>query len=254
MPRRTNSACAEARKHATMHALTHCRGGSAVMRLRQWPKAERPRERLLEAGPRALSDGELVALLLGAGGRGQNVCDLARGLLERCGGLRGLFAEGAHELARAPGIGPARAARLAAAAELGRRRLEEPLPARHSLAAPGDAARVLGARLLDLPYEVFCCLFLDTRHRLIRCEELFRGTIDGATVYPREIVKLALKYDAAAVIVGHNHPSGVAEPSEADRSITLKLAKALALVEIRLLDHLVVCRGGHVSLAERGLL
>ena len=112
----------------------------------------------------------------------------------------------------------------------------------------------MSARLLDLPHEVFCCLFLDTRHRLIRYEELFRGTIDGATVYPREVVKRALQCNASAVILGHNHPSGVAEPSEADRNITVKLAKALALVEIRLLDHLVVSRGGHVSLAERGLI
>ena len=129
-----------------------------------------------------------------------------------------------------------------------------PLEPRCALAAPADAARFLKAKLLDLPHEVFCCLFLDTRHRLIRYEELFRGTIDGATVYPREVVKRALAHNASAVILGHNHPSGVSEPSEADRSITLKLAKALALVEIRLLDHVVVSRGGHVSLAERGLV
>jgi DNA repair protein RadC len=151
-------------------------------------------------------------------------------------------------------VGPARAARLTAALELGRRYLASPGDRRPALGAPLDAARYLSARLLDLPHEVFCCLFLDTRHRLIRYEELFRGTIDGATVYPREVVKRALVCNAAAVILGHNHPSGVAEPSEADRNITIKLAKALALVEIRLLDHLVVSRGGHVSLAERGLL
>ena len=139
-----------------------------------------------------------------------------------------------------------------AALELGRRYLEAPSDPRSSLQAPLDAARFFKARLTDLPHEVFCCLFLDTRHRLIRYEELFRGTIDGATVYPREVVKRALQHNASAVILGHNHPSGVSEPSEADRSITLKLAKALALVEIRLLDHLVVSRGGHVSLAERG--
>jgi DNA repair protein RadC len=145
-------------------------------------------------------------------------------------------------------------ARLLASLELGRRYLGAPVEPRCPLAAPADAARFLKAKLLDLPHEVFCCLFLDTRHRLIRYEELFRGTIDGATVYPREVVKRALAHNASAVIVGHNHPSGVSEPSEADRSITLKLAKALALVEIRLLDHLVVSRGGHVSLAERGLI
>ncbi len=224
------------------------------MALRDWPRSERPRERLLAVGPQSLSDGELLAILLGTGIRGASATDLARRLLEQLGGLAGVLGNGAAELAQAPGVGPARAARLAAALELGRRYLSAPGGPRPALAAPLDAARYLSARLLDLPHEVFCCLFLDTRHRLIRYEELFRGTIDGATVYPREVVKRALQCNASAVILGHNHPSGVAEPSEADRSITVKLAKALALVEIRLLDHLVVSRGGHVSLAERGLI
>jgi DNA repair protein RadC len=222
--------------------------------LRDWPLSERPRERLLTVGPQSLSDGELLAILLGTGVRGASATDLARRLLEQLGGLAGVLGNGAAELAQAPGVGPARAARLAAALELGRRYLAAPGGPRPALAAPLDAARYLSARLLDLPHEVFCCLFLDTRHRLIRYEELFRGTIDGATVYPREVVKRALQCNASAVILGHNHPSGVAEPSEADRNITVKLAKALALVEIRLLDHLVVSRGGHVSLAERGLI
>ena len=224
------------------------------MALRDWPLSERPRERLLTVGPQSLSDGELLAILLGTGVRGASATDLARRLLEQLGGLAGVLGNGAAELAQAPGVGPARAARLAAALELGRRYLAAPGGPRPALAAPLDAARYLSARLLDLPHEVFCCLFLDTRHRLIRYEELFRGTIDGATVYPREVVKRALQCNASAVILGHNHPSGVAEPSEADRNITVKLAKALALVEIRLLDHLVVSRGGHVSLAERGLI
>lgn len=224
------------------------------MSLRTWPRSERPRERLLDAGPQALSDGELLAVLLGTGTRGRDAAALARSLLEHAGGLAGLLGKSAAELERVDGLGPARAARLAAAVELGRRYLAAPLAPRSSFDAPVEAARFLKARLLDLPHEVFCCLYLDTRHRLIRCEDLFRGTIDGATVYPREVVKRALEHNASAVIVGHNHPSGVSEPSEADRSITLKLAKALALVEIRLLDHLVVSRGGHVSLAERGWL
>jgi DNA repair protein RadC len=222
--------------------------------LRSWPESERPRERLLSGGPQSLSDGELLTILLGTGTRALDVVELARRLLEHQGGLAGLLGKSAAELAATEGLGPARAARLAAALELGRRYLAAPAQARRALAAPADAARYFRARLLDLPHEVFCCLFLDTRHRLIRYEELFRGTIDGATVYPREVVKRALQCNAAAVILGHNHPSGVSEPSEADRSITVKLAKALALVEIRLLDHLVVSRGGHVSLAERGLL
>ena len=224
------------------------------MALRDWPRSERPRERLMEVGPQSLSDGELLAILLGTGIRGLSATDLARRLLEQLGGLSGVLGNGASELAQAPGVGPARAARLVAGLELGRRYLAAPGGPRPALAAPLDAARYLSARLLDLPHEVFCCLFLDTRHRLIRYEELFRGTIDGATVYPREVVKRALQCNASAVILGHNHPSGVAEPSEADRNITVKLAKALALVEIRLLDHLVVSRGGHVSLAERGLI
>jgi DNA repair protein RadC len=219
-----------------------------------WPRSERPRERLLLAGPQALSDGELLAVLLGTGTRGQSVAELARGLLSQWGSLAALLGSPPGELARVRGLGPARVARLVAALEIGRRYLEAPAEPRCALAAPADAARFLKARLLDLPHEVFCCLFLDTRHRLIRYEELFRGTIDGATVYPREVVKRALQHNASAVILGHNHPSGVSEPSEADRSITLKLAKALALVEVRLLDHVVVSRGGHVSLAERGLV
>jgi DNA repair protein RadC len=222
--------------------------------LHDWPRSERPRERLLATGPASLSDGELLAVLLGTGVRGQNAAEVARRLLDDWGGLPKLLGGSAPELARAKGVGPARAARLVAALELGRRYLEAPQDPRSALQAPVDAARFFRARLLDLPHEVFCCLFLDTRHRLIRYEELFRGTVDGATVYPREVVKRALQHNASAVILGHNHPSGVSEPSEADRSITLKLAKALALVEIRLLDHLVVSRGGHVSLAERGWL
>jgi DNA repair protein RadC len=224
------------------------------MKKSRWPASEQPRERLLEVGPKALSDGELLALLFGTGTRGQSAAELARALLGEWGSLTALLGSAPAELERAKGLGPARIARLAAALEIGRRYLGAPIEPRSALGAPEDAARFLKARLLDLPHEVFCCLFLDTRHRLIRYEELFRGTIDGATVYPREVVKRALAHNASAVILGHNHPSGVSEPSEADRNITLKLAKALALVEVRLLDHVVVSRGGHVSLAERGLV
>ena len=156
------------------------------------------------------------------------------------------------QLNRVRGLGEARIARLEAALELGRRCIEGPLDRRRVFSNPGDAARLIRARLANLGHEVFSCLFLDTRHRMIAYEPLFRGTIDGAAVYPREIVKQALGCDAAAVILGHNHPSGDCEPSDADRNITAKIAKALALVDIRLLDHLVVSREGHVSLAERG--
>jgi DNA repair protein RadC len=222
------------------------------MTLASWPTSERPTDRLLQAGPAGLSDAELLAVLLGgASGTGPAV-ELAHRILERCGGLAAAFASSPTELGAIEGLGPARLARLKAAVELGRRYLCHPEPRGPALQAPDEAARFFHAQLADLPHEVFGCLYLDTRHRLIRYEALFRGTIDGATVHPREVVKRALHHNAAALIVGHNHPSGVAEPSESDRGITLKLARALELVEIRLLDHVVVCRGGHVSLAERG--
>lgn len=226
--------------------------GAGLVALNRWPHGERPREKLLASGPKALSDGELVAVLLGSGVAGKDAVMLARQILAEAGGLGPLLGSGANALRRIKGLGPARAARLLAAVELGRRYLEAPAAVRVALRAPQDAARVFRAQLADLPHEVFSALFLDTRHRVICYEELFRGTVDGATVYPREVLKRTLHHNASAVIVGHNHPSGVAEPSEADRSITLKLAKALALVDVRLLDHVVVSRGGHVSLAERG--
>jgi DNA repair protein RadC len=227
-------------------------GMDASERVKHWPPSERPREKLLRGGVKLLSDGELLALVLGSGCSGANVLEVARGLLERCGSLHGVLACTPSELTGLKGLGPARVARLQAAIELGRRYLSAPGAARLALKAPQDAARVFQAQLADLPHEVFSCLFLDTRHRVISYEELFRGTIDGAMVYPREVLKRALHHNASAVIVAHNHPSGVSEPSEADRGITLKLSKALALIDVRLLDHLIVSRGGHVSLAERG--
>ena len=218
------------------------------------PVAERPCARLLRAGPTSLSDTELLALLLAGGPHVGAGLELATRVLDSCGGLVAALAASPVELASIGGLGPVRIARLHAAVEIGRRYLAEPLTRGPALSAPGDAARFFQAHLGDRSHEVFGCLFLDTRHRIIRYEELFRGTIDGASVHPREVVKQALRLDAAAVIAGHNHPSGVAEPSDSDRSITLKLAQALALVEIRLLDHLVVVRVAHVSLDERGLL
>ena len=223
-----------------------------IVKIKDWPLAERPRYKLLRTGPASLSHGELLAVLLGAGPAGSNALTLAQQLLSQVGGLARIVTASTTDLGRVHGMGPARIAAIKAAVELGRRYLEAPGEARRSLQAPGDAARFFKAHLSDLPHEVFGCLFLDTRHRLISYEELFRGTVDGATVYPREVLKRSLHHNASAVIIGHNHPSGVAEPSEADRSITLRLARALALVDIRLLDHLVVSRDGHVSLAERG--
>jgi DNA repair protein RadC len=211
---------------------------------------ERARQRLRQFGAGQLTDAEVLALLIGSGVKSRDALDLASGLLRASGGIHRL-ADKAERIRRR-GIGDARIARVEAALELGRRSIAGPVDRRRSFAKPADAALCFKARLANLGHEVFSCLFLDTRHRLICSEPLFRGTIDGASVYPREIVKQALGCDAAAVILGHNHPSGDCEPSEADRSITLRIAKALALVDIRLLDHLVVSREGHVSLAERG--
>ena len=220
--------------------------------LSDWPPSERPREKLLRNGARILTDGEILAVLLGHGTAKEDALELSHRLLRTCGDLTRVLTASPTSLARSPGLGPAGIARIKAALEVGRRHLEAPAQQRDALNAPDDAVRFFRARLADLPHEVFSCLFLDTRHRLIRYEELFRGTVDGAAVYPREVLKRALHHNAAAVIFGHNHPSGISEPSEADRGITLKLGRALALVDVRLLDHLVVTRDGHVSLAERG--
>jgi DNA repair protein RadC len=211
---------------------------------------ENARRQLRLFGASQLSDAEVLALLIGKGIRSKEALDLAGSMLSACGGVGQLHQQ--PEVLRRSGLGDARIARIAAAVELGRRCLEGPVDRRHPFNKPVDAARCFRARLADLNHEVFSCLYLDTRHRMIRYEALFRGTIDGAAVYPREVVKQALSFNAAAVILGHNHPSGDCEPSEADRNITQRVSKALALVDIRLLDHLVVSRSGHVSLAERG--
>ena len=197
----------------------------------------------------ALSTADLLARVLGQRANSKT-CEW----LTRSGGLRRLCRTGADELGKLPGMGRASVTKLTAMAELFQRFADETLPAGTLLASPTDTREFLSLRLRDKPFEVFCCLYLDNRHRVIRFEELFRGTIDGASVYPREVVRAALAVNAAAVILAHNHPSGVAEPSEADRQLTLRLGRALALVDIRLLDHIVVGDGLCVSLAERGLL
>ncbi len=220
----------------------------------RWPVSERPRERLLRRGPESLSDAELLALFLGSGTSGQSAVDLARHLLGRFHDLRGLLSADLESATRAPGLGPARYALLQAALEISRRHLELALERGPGLAGPADVQRFLRARLRDRPHEVFCCLYLDNRHRVIAFEELFRGTIDGASVHPREVVKQALGHNAAAVILAHNHPSGIAEPSQADELITRRLRSGLGLVDIQILDHLVVGDTGCVSFAERGLL
>jgi DNA repair protein RadC len=226
----------------------------AARSIRHWPVTERPREKLLARGATALSDAELLALLFGTGARGVGALDFARGLLNEFGSLRGLLAADRDRALASAGLGPARVALLQGALELARRHYGAALRPGEPLHSPADTRRFLTAQLRDRPYEVFCCLYLDNRHRLIAFEELFRGTIDGAAVHPREVLRQALAHNAAALILAHNHPSGVAEPSHADELITVRLRDALALVDIRVLDHLIVAGPEAVSLAERGLL
>jgi DNA repair protein RadC len=224
------------------------------MRLTELPTAERPRERLLRSGAAALADAELLAIFLRTGTRGASAIELAQQLLARRGGLAGLAATPPQSLAAEPGVGTAKACMVAAAVELARRALEAPLRREAALSDPRAGAAYVRAWLRPYPYEVFGALFLDNRHRVIAAEELFRGTIDGASVHPREVVRRAIAHNAAALIAAHNHPSGVAEPSAADIAITRRLADALALVDVRLLDHFIVGDGEPVSLATRGLL
>jgi DNA repair protein RadC len=236
-----------------MTAAAH-RGQSGAMHIRDWPSSERPREKLLARGGGALSDAELLAIFLGSGLAGRDPVQTARDLLAAHGPLRRLLDRPAPALARLPGLGPARACQLAAALELGNRHLAAALERGDALTDPVAAGRYFARRLRPHPHEVFAVLFLDTRHRALAFEELFAGTIDGAEVHPREVVRRALAHNAAAVIVGHNHPSGCADPSAADRAVTARLKQALALVEVRLLDHFVVGDGEPVSMAARGLV
>jgi len=222
--------------------------------LQNWPASERPREKLLKLGATALSEAELLAVLLQTGTPGCSALETARGLLGEFRSLRGLLTADRHMVCRARGLGAAKYALLQASLELSRRHYAELLHNGPPLANPQATREFLRARLRDRDHEVFCCLFLDNRHRVICFDEVFRGTIDGASVHPRDVVKLALARNAAAVILAHNHPSGVAEPSQADELITGRLRDALALVDIRVLDHFIVGDGAEVSFAERGLL
>jgi DNA repair protein RadC len=224
------------------------------MAITDWPEAERPREKLLQRGPEALSDAELLAIFLRTGIRGKTAVDLARDLLKRFGSLRSLLEADLRQFCEGEGLGKVKYTQLKASTEIARRHLQETLFRGNALESPDHTRRYLQSRLRDYPYEVFACLFLDNRHRLIAFDELFRGTINGASVHPREVVKRALEHNASAVILAHNHPSGVAEPSVADRQITRTLINALQLVEIRVLDHLVVGDGETVSFAERGFI
>ncbi|WP_449446625.1 RadC family protein [Thermomonas brevis] len=224
------------------------------MHIRDWPETERPREKLLARGAGSLSDAELLALFLGSGTAGRDAVAGARELLAGQGGLRPLLDREPKALTRLRGIGPARACLLAAALELGHRHLAAQLERGEALGDPDAAGRYFAQRLRGLPHEVFAVLYLDTRHRALGFEELFRGGIDGAEVHPRVLVQRALAHGAAAAILGHNHPSGNPEPSAADRAVTTRLKQALALVDVRLLDHFVVGDGPPTSMARRGLL
>jgi len=224
------------------------------MPISEWPVAERPREKLLMRGPEALSDAELLAIFLRTGVTGKTAVDLARELLAEFGSLRGLLTAKQDAFCSAPGLGAAKYAQMQAVLEMGRRYLAENLQRGEALSSSLDTKEYLQSRLRDRKEEVFCCLFLDNRHRILAFEELFNGTLNGATVYPREVVKRALEHNAAALIFAHNHPSGIAEPSHADKLLTTRLKEALALVDIRVLDHLVVGDGEVVSFSEQGLL
>jgi len=223
-------------------------------KISDWPAEERPRERLLHHGAAGLSDAEILAVLLGRGLIGITAVELGRILMQRFGGLRGILNANPSDLHNVKGIGMAKIAVLLAARECGRRYLKERLRPGALISSPSDSRAFLLASLRDRPHEVFCCLFLDNRHRVLAFDELFRGTIDTAAVYPREIVKQALSRNAAAVILAHNHPSGVAEPSQSDQLITRRIRDALDLVDVRLLDHFVIGDNNCVSLASRGML
>ena len=224
------------------------------MAISDWPSSERPRERLLTEGPSALSDAELLAIFLRTGIRGKSAVELARELLNHFGSLRQLLASDQASFCQVKGLGIAKYTQLKAVTEMARRHLAETLIRGDSLTSPKQAEEYLKTCLRDRPYEVFACLYLDNRHRGIHFEELFRGTLTSASVHPREVVKQALHYNAAAVIIAHNHPSGVAEPSAADQHLTQNLVAALKLVDVKVLDHFVVGDEFCVSFAQRGLI
>jgi DNA repair protein RadC len=224
------------------------------MPITDWPTGERPREKLLDRGPQALNNAELLAIFLRTGVPGKSAVDLAQDLLQEFGGLVGLLSAHEQAFCQAKGLGRAKYAQMQAVLEMSRRYLREEIVGRDVLTSPEATRNYLKARLRGFQHEVFACLFLDNRHRVIEYRELFRGTIDGASVHPREVVREAMRANAAAVIFAHNHPSGVAEPSQADLRITQRLREALDLVDVRVLDHIVVGEGDGTSFAERGLL
>ena len=225
-----------------------------ILPIKEWPEAERPREKLISNGANSLSDAELLAIFIRTGLPGKTALDIARDALHDAGNLRGLLNMPVNELCQSKGFGIAKYVQFQAALELGRRYLMEKLEKGSVINSPQTSRDYLTMQLRDKPYESFFVMFLDSKHSVIHCQELFRGTIDNASVPVREVVKEALKYNAAAMIVAHNHPSGVAEPSHADLSLTKALYSALDLVGIKLLDHFVVGESEIVSFAELGQL
>lgn len=224
------------------------------MAIREWPEAERPREKLIKAGAAALSDAELLAIFLRTGIPGLTAVDLARRLLLSFGGLRGILEADFQSFSAQPGLGLAKYAQLQAILEMAHRHLAERMQNGVEITSPDVTREFLSVTMRAYQQEVFACLYLDSQHRLIHFHTHFFGTVDGASVYPRELVKTALKHNAAAVILAHNHPSGVAEPSRADQTITRRIQSALELVDVRVLDHMIVGDGEVISFAERGLI
>jgi DNA repair protein RadC len=224
------------------------------MRISDWPAGDRPRERLLAHGASALSDAELLAVFLRTGVRGSTAVDLARACLGHFGSVRELLAAGCDEACAVSGLGPAKWASMQAAVELTRRSLAEQMRARDALSSPASVRQFLALWLRERPYEAFAALFLDSQNRLLAADELFRGTLSQTAVYPREVARRALQVNAAGVILAHNHPSGVAQASPADRALTLALKSALGQLDIPVLDHLIVAGNQSVSFAECGWL
>ena len=222
------------------------------MAISDWPIEERPREKLLQQGAHTLSDAELLAIFLRTGISGKSAVQLAQELLNSFNGLRPLLEADQQGFCQHLGLGPAKYSQLQAVLEMSRRHLKMALKRPDAFDGPEAVSQYLISKLRHLPHEVFMCLFLDSKHQLISSDELFRGTLDGASVYPREVVKMGLKHNASAVIFAHNHPSGIAEPSPSDIHITKRLNKALELVDIRVLDHFVIGEGAVVSMVEQG--
>ncbi len=224
------------------------------MAIKDWPEGDRPREKLLSLGAQALSDTELLAIFLRTGVKGKSAVELARELTLRFGSLAALFAADLKAVTEISGLGEAKYVQLQAVMEMARRALRESLEERDVLTSPEAVKAYLRLKLQDLPREVFVVIFLDAQNRVQAIDELFAGTLTQTSVYPREVVKRALTHNSAAVILAHNHPSGVAEPSHADEALTRALQQALALIDVRVLDHFIVGRGAALSFAERGLL